>query len=242
MMKIYPAIDLLGGKAVRLLEGKKSETTVYSDAPWEVAAGFAAAGAGRIHVVDLDGAFEGTRQHREIIKRIVAAANVPIEVGGGVRDRAALDEVFASGAQLAVLGTAAVKSPAFVEAACRSFPGQIVVAVDARDGWVAVEGWVEASTVRADELAARAADWGAAGILYTDIARDGAKRGPNVEATAALHRAVGDRCEVIASGGVSSLDDLRALAAAEIPAVVIGRALYDGVFTVAQAIEVASRC
>jgi phosphoribosylformimino-5-aminoimidazole carboxamide ribotide isomerase len=171
------------------------------------------------------------------MSRIVAASPVPVQVGGGIRDRAAVEAVFAAGAAYAVLGTAAVKSPAMVEEVCRAFPGKIVVAVDARDGIVAVEGWVESGNVSAIELGKRAAGWGAAALLYTDVARDGVHAGPNVPATAALAREVD--IEVIASGGVSSLADIDALRDAGIPAVVVGRALYDRRFTLEAAIAAA---
>lgn len=239
-MKIYPAIDLLGGKAVRLHQGRRDSATVYRDQPWELVREFADAGAERIHVVDLDGAFSGSRAtHREVVARIVAESPVPIQVGGGIRDHAAIEAVFAAGARFAVLGTAAVKNPALAERACAEHPGGIVVAVDARDGVVAIEGWVEASEITAVELGRRAAGWGAAAILYTDVARDGTGDGPNLRATAELAAAVGAATPIIASGGVSSLDDLRALAEASIPAVVVGRALYDGRFTLAEAIAAA---
>jgi phosphoribosylformimino-5-aminoimidazole carboxamide ribotide isomerase len=238
-VKIFPAIDILEGKAVRLRKGKRDDVTVFADDPTELVAQFVDAGAERIHVVDLDGAFSGERTHASIIERIAAKAGVPIEVGGGIRDQAALDALFEIGAQYAVLGTAAVKSPEFVEAACKRFPGRIIVAVDAVAGMVAVEGWVEASDVSATELGGRAADWGAAALLYTDISRDGTGAGPNVAATAALARAVEGRADVIASGGVHSLDHIRALAAENIPAVVVGRALYDKQFTLREAIEAA---
>lgn len=236
-MRIYPAIDLYGGKVVRLHRGERERATVYGDDPAAVVRAFAEAGAERVHVVDLDGAFSGRRAHGDVVARMVAASSVPLQVGGGIRDRAALDAVFAAGAGLAVLGTAAVKDPEFAAAACAAYPGRIVIAVDARDGVVAVEGWVESAGVPALELGQRAAGWGAAGLLYTDVARDGTQSGPDVERTAALARAVG--IPVIASGGVSSLDDLRALAAAGVPAVVVGRALYEGSFTLAEALAAA---
>jgi phosphoribosylformimino-5-aminoimidazole carboxamide ribotide isomerase len=239
-MIVFPAIDLLGGKAVRLHQGRRDRATVYRDHPWELVREFADAGAERIHVVDLDGAFSGNREHREVVARIVAGSPVPIQVGGGIRDRDAIEAVFDAGARYAVLGTAAVKSPALVERACADHPGGIVIAVDARDGVVAVEGWVEAAEITAIELGRRASSWGAAALLYTDVARDGTGAGPNIAATAALAAEVGAATPVIASGGVSSLDDLRALAAAEIPAVVVGRALYDGSFTLAEAIRAAA--
>ena len=237
-MKIIPAIDILEGAAVRLHQGRRDRATVYSQKPWELAARFAAAGAERIHLVDLDGAFAGRRE-RGLIEKVIAASPVPVEVGGGIRDGAALAAAFESGAALAVLGTAAIKDPAFVEAACRAHPNRIVVAVDAKDGWVAVEGWTETSNVRAAELAERAAAWGAAAILYTDVARDGTHAGPNVAATAELWRAVGDRLSVIASGGVGALEHVRALAAEGIPYAVVGRALYDERFSLGDAIAAA---
>ncbi len=238
-MNVFPAIDLLAGKAVRLQQGRRDQATVFSDAPWELVADFVAQGASRIHVVDLDGAFSGSRVHTPIIERIVKACSVPVQVGGGLRDRRAVEAVFAAGARFAVLGTAAVKDPHLVETLCREFPDQIVVAVDASDGMVAVEGWVEASTVSAIELGQRAAAWGAGALLYTDVARDGTGAGPNVEATRALAAAVHGQTEVIASGGVATLDHLRALAIAAIPSVIVGRALYDRRFTLAEAIEAA---
>ncbi len=237
-MKVFPAIDLLGGKAVRLREGRRDQATVYRERPEELVAELAAAGVERLHVVDLDGAFDGARRHADVIARLCAASPVPVQVGGGIRDAAGARAVLAAGAAAVVLGTAAVKQPAMVEALCRELPGQIVIAVDAKDGLVAVEGWVETSTVTAIELGRRAAGWGAAALLYTDVARDGTGRGPNIAATAALAAAV--TIEVIASGGVHSLDDLRALAAAGVPAVIVGRALYDGRFTVAEAVAAAS--
>ena len=236
-MLVFPAIDLLGGKAVRLREGKREQVTVFSDNPVEFVVGLARPGVTRLHVVDLDGAFAGAPVQTELLAQIIAASPIPVEVGGGIRDRAALDAVFALGAQFVVLGTAAVRSPALVEAACRAYPGQIIIAVDARDGIVAVDGWTASGNVSAIELGQRASGWGAAALLYTDIARDGTHIGPNIEATAALAAAVS--CEVIASGGVGSLDDLARLRDARIPAVVVGRAIYDRHFTVDQAVATA---
>jgi len=232
-VKLFPAIDLLGGRAVRLEKGERDKATVFSEHPVELVAEMGV--ADRLHVVDLDGAFGEPRQ-AALIRTIVAACPVPVEVGGGIRDRATIDEVFALGVGLVVLGTAAVKSPALVEEVCRAYPGKIVVAVDARDGVVSIDGWTRSGDVTAIELGQRAAGWGAAALLYTDIARDGVHTGPNVEATAQLARAVG--IEVIASGGVSSLADLAALRDAGIPAVVVGRALYDKRFTVAEALTI----
>ena len=235
-MKLFPAIDLLGGRAVRLEEGKRDRATVFHDRPVELVAELAAGGADRLHVVDLDGAFGEPRQ-LALIAAIVAASPIPVEVGGGLRDRAAIDAILGLGAGFAVLGTAAVRDPALVEAACRAHPGRIIVAVDARDGVVAIDGWTASGGVTAAALTALAASWGAAAVLYPDVARDGLGGGPNVAATAALARAAA--IDVIASGGVGSLADLAALAAAGVPAVVVGRALYDRKFTVADAARVA---
>ncbi len=237
-MRVWPAIDLLLGRAVRLHEGRRDRATVFHERPWELPAAFAADGAEGVHVVDLDGAFAGAPVQHALVARVIAACGaMPVQVGGGIRDRAAVEALLAAGATRVVLGTAAVKSPALVEEYCRAHPGRVVVAVDARDGVVAVSGWTEASDVTAIELGRRAASWGAAALLYTDVARDGTGAGPNIIATAALAAAVA--IEVIASGGVSSLDDLRALHAAGIPAVVIGRALYDKTFTLADAVRAA---
>jgi len=236
-MKLYPAIDLLGGKAVRLEEGRRDRATVFHDDPPALVGELARDGADRLHVVDLDGAFAGSPQQVDLIRSIVAASPLPVEVGGGIRDRAALDRIIELGASFVVLGTAAVRSPALVEDACRAHPGRVIVAVDARDGIVAVDGWTTSGGVTAIELGKRAAGWGAAALLYTDVSRDGLHVGPNVEATAQLARAVS--CEVIASGGVGSLDDLARLRDAGIAAVIVGRALYDRRFTVEEAARVA---
>ena len=246
-MKLLPAIDLLGGRAVRLEAGDRARATVFHERPVELVAELAQDGADRLHVVDLDGAFGEPRQ-LGLVREIIAASPIPVEVGGGLRDLASIEAVLALGAAFVVLGTAAVRTPALVEQACRAHPGRVIVAVDARDGVVAVEGWTASGGVTALELGRRAAGWGAAALLYTDVARDGLSAGPNVAATAALAREVGGGggeddgeggCEVIASGGVASLADLAVLRDAGIPAVVVGRALYDRRFTVAEAARVA---
>jgi phosphoribosylformimino-5-aminoimidazole carboxamide ribotide isomerase len=233
-VKLFPAIDLLGGRAVRLEKGLRERATVFHERPVELVAELAV--ADRLHVVDLDGAFGEPRQ-AELIRDIVAASPVPVEIGGGIRDRPTVEAILALGAGFVVLGTAAVRLPALVEDVCRANPGRVIVAVDARDGIVSIDGWTKSGDVTAIELGQRAAGWGAHALLYTDIARDGVHAGPNVEATAKLSRAV--TCEVIASGGVSSLADLAQLRDAGIPAVVVGRALYDKRFTVAEALRVA---
>jgi phosphoribosylformimino-5-aminoimidazole carboxamide ribotide isomerase len=233
-MRIYAAIDLLGGRAVRLEEGRRDRATVYRDEPLQLVPELAP--AARLHVVDLDAAF-GESPQRALIAQIIKASPIPVEVGGGIRDRAAIDAVLGLGAAFAVLGTAAVRTPQLAEQACRAYPGKIVVAVDAKDGIVAVDGWTASGEVLAIELGRRAAGWGAAALLYTDISRDGMRTGPNVRATAELAHAVD--CEVIASGGVGSLQDLEILRDAGIASVVVGRALYDGSIRIEDAVRVA---
>jgi phosphoribosylformimino-5-aminoimidazole carboxamide ribotide isomerase len=235
-VKLLPAIDLLGGRAVRLEAGRRDRATVFHDRPVELVAELARGGADRLHVVDLDGAF-GEPSQRALVRELIAASPIPVEVGGGIRDAAAIADVLAAGAAFVVLGTAAVRDPALVEDACRMQPGRVIVAVDANAGVVAIDGWTASGGVTAIELGRRAAAWGAAALLYTDVARDGLRVGPNVELTCELQRAVG--CEVIASGGVGSLDDLVRLRDAGIAAVIVGRALYDRRFTIEQAAEVA---
>jgi phosphoribosylformimino-5-aminoimidazole carboxamide ribotide isomerase len=243
---VIPAIDLLDGRAVRLAEGDRSRSTIYSDEPWTLVGDFARAGAKRIHVVDLDGAFAGAPRQIPLIRRLLDAARefegVEIEVGGGIRDAAAVEQLIDAGVDKVVIGTLAVREPELVAGLCRRFPNAIVVAIDARDGMVAVEGWTETSTIPAAELACRAAQWGATALLYTDVSRDGLQVGPAVEATAALQAEV-DRVrsdhsvDVIASGGVGSLEHLDALARAGVRAVICGRAIYEHSFTLEEALH-----
>ena len=234
-MNVYPAMDLLGGRVVRLHKGRYDAVTVYSDDPSGVLDAFISAGAVRIHVVDLDGARDGAPTQAALIRTLLAAHSAKIQVGGGIRGMAQAEGYLAAGAERVVLGTAAVRDPGFVREACARFP--VVVAVDAVDGRVATEGWTQASDIAATDLARWAMELGARAVLYTDISRDGTGAGPNVGATAALARAV-PGLEVIASGGVGSLEHLRALAAErEITACVVGRALYDQRFTLRDAVE-----
>jgi phosphoribosylformimino-5-aminoimidazole carboxamide ribotide isomerase len=235
-VKILPAIDLLGGEAVRLREGDRDRATVYSKDPLELLARWAAGGAERVHVVDLDGAFAGEARQRDLVARLLAAAPVPVQVGGGLRDRETIEACLAAGATAAVVGTAAVERPEEIAALCRERPGRIVVAVDAHAGQVKTRGWRQGSELRAVELAERAADWGAAAVLYTDVAVDGTERGPDVARTAELVAAVGDRLEVIASGGVGTLEHIRALAGTGAAWAIVGRALYEERFTLEEAI------
>lgn len=239
-MILIPAIDLMGGRAVRLAQGERDRVTTYSDDPVGLAQGFARAGAGCIHVVDLDGAFEGNPTQREIIVNICLAAaehGVRVQTGGGIRDADTVQALIDAGVDRVVLGTLAIKEPATVEALCQEHTDRIVVAADARDGMVAVSGWTEKSEVSALQLARSAARWGAAAVLHTDVSRDGMQGGPAVDATAAIQKEVS--IPVYASGGVGSLEHIEACAHADISGVVLGRALYEGAFTVEEAL---SRC
>ena len=228
-MILFPAIDLKDGKAVRLVRGAMETATVFNDDPAAQARAFAEAGFAWLHLVDLNGAFEGKPVNGRAVEAVRAATEVPIQLGGGIRDMATIEAWLCAGITRVILGTAALKDPGLVRAACREFPGRVVVGIDARAGRVAVEGWAEASETQAVDLALRFEDAGVAAIVFTDIARDGALEGVNVAATRALAEAVS--IPVIASGGVASLDDIGALLKVEsagIEGAVIGRALYDG--------------
>ena len=225
-MILYPAIDLKGGRVVRLLRGDMDKATVFNDDPADQARKFAAAGASWIHVVDLDGAFAGKPKNARAVEAILKAVQAKIQLGGGIRDRASIKAWLDQGVERVVLGTAAVKNPELVKQACKEFPGRVALGIDARQGKVAVEGWAESSSISVLDLARKFEGAGAAAIIYTDIERDGALEGVNLEATAALARSV--KTPVIASGGISSLDDIAALKAKGIPGAILGRALYDG--------------
>ena len=237
-MILFPAIDLKGGKCVRLYKGDMAQATVFNDSPGDQAAQFVAAGARWIHVVDLDGAFAGKSVNAAAVRAILKNANVPVQLGGGIRDDAAIASWLEAGVTRVILGTIALKDPDFVKRACKTFPGKIVVGIDARGGHVAVQGWAETSDMLAVDLARKFEDSGVAAIVYTDIDRDGALQGPNVDATVAMAKAVS--IPVIASGGVSSLDDLAVLkrhAKDGIAGVISGRALYDGRIDLRAAID-----
>ena len=228
-MILFPAIDLKDGQAVRLLHGRMETATVFNEDPAAQARAFAGQGFSWLHLVDLNGAFEGRPVNAAAVEAILAAVDLPVQLGGGIRDLATIERWLTLGLRRVILGTVAVKDPALVREACRAFPGRIVLGIDARGGRVAVEGWAEVSEVTALDLARRFEDAGAAAIVYTDIERDGALKGVNFAATAALAEQVS--LPVIASGGVSTLDDIAALqqrAETGIEGVIIGRALYDG--------------
>jgi phosphoribosylformimino-5-aminoimidazole carboxamide ribotide isomerase len=227
---------------VRLLRGDMDRATVFNDDPGAQARAFAEAGFAWLHVVDLNGAFEGRPVNRAAVAAILAAVDVPVQLGGGIRDMATVAAWLEAGVRRVILGTAAVKTPNLVVEACRAFPGRIVVGIDARRGRVAVEGWAEASTLDARDLARRFEDAGVAALVYTDIERDGALEGLNVAETAALARAV--TIPVIASGGVASLDDIVAIMDVPEPGVagvIVGRALYDGRVDPARALALTRR-
>ena len=228
-MILFPAIDLKDGRCVRLKRGEMESATIFNDDPGAQACAFERAGFEWLHCVDLDGAFEGRSMNGDAIAAIRSAINLPIQLGGGIRDRKAIEAWLAAGITRLILGTAALRDPELVKHAARDYPGKIAVGIDARDGKVAVQGWAQASEIDVSELARRFEDAGVAAIIFTDIARDGMLGGVNVAATAALANSV--RIPIIASGGVSGTSDIDALMAApsrNILGVVIGRALYDG--------------
>ena len=241
-MIVFPAIDLKSGQVVRLAEGDMARATVYGDDPAAQALAFAEAGSQYLHVVDLDGSFAGRAENRAAVEAILTAFPGHVQLGGGIRTREAVEGWFDLGVSRIVMGTAALKDPEFVKDMARAFPGGIVVAVDARDGMVATEGWAEVSDVGIVDMARRFEDAGVAAVLFTDIGRDGLLTGCNIEATVDLARRTD--LPVIASGGVKGLDDIRMLAlhAGEgIEGVITGRALYDGRLDLAAAIAMAER-
>jgi phosphoribosylformimino-5-aminoimidazole carboxamide ribotide isomerase len=229
-LTLYPAIDLKDGQCVRLRRGVMDAATVYAADPAAQARAWERAGFTWLHVVDLNGAFAGRPVNADAVAAILAGVGVPVQLGGGIRDMAGIERWLRAGIRRVILGSAAVNTPELVYTACRAFPGSIAVAIDARDGFVATEGWAETSTVLAVDLAVRFEDAGVAAIIYTDIARDGMLTGPNLEQTVALARRV--RTPVIASGGIGELGDIAALrgvaARTSIAGAIVGRALYDG--------------
>jgi phosphoribosylformimino-5-aminoimidazole carboxamide ribotide isomerase len=236
---ILPAIDLRGGQCVRLRQGDYAQETVFGDDPAAMARRWVDQGATYLHLVDLDGARAGRPVNGAGVRAVIEAAGVPCQLGGGLRTEEHLSEVLAWGVQRIILGTRALQDPAWFEAVCRRFPERIVLGIDARAGRVAVQGWQEVSERSALDLARQCAAWPLAAIIYTDINRDGMLKGPNIEATADLAAAVG--VPVIASGGITTLDDVARLARAGLTACVIGRALYEGRLDLAAAIALARK-
>ena len=228
-MIFFPAIDLKAGQCVRLVHGDMNKATVFSDDPAAQAQTFADAGCTWLHMVDLDGAFAGKPANADAVTAVLQNVDIKVQLGGGIRDMRTIEGWLERGLERVILGTVAVRDPDLVRNACKAFPGRVALGIDARDGFVAVEGWAEATTLKTAELAKQFEDAGAAALIYTDIGRDGAMQGPNLEATLALADAVS--IPVILSGGVSSMEDLIAIMAADhskLEGVISGRAVYDG--------------
>jgi phosphoribosylformimino-5-aminoimidazole carboxamide ribotide isomerase len=241
-MLLIPAIDLKDGKCVRLRQGRMEDSTVFSDDPVAMAARWVEAGARRLHLVDLNGAFAGQPVNAQVIRRIVQTfPDLPIQVGGGIRDQQTVEAYLDAGVQFVIIGTKAVQEPGFINDLCAEYPGHIIVGLDAKDGRVAVDGWSKLSKHDVIDLARIFERYGVEAIVYTDISRDGMMQGVNVEATVRLAQAIS--IPVIASGGVSTLDDVRALCAVEkegIMGAIIGRALYDGAIDLVEAQQLAN--
>lgn len=229
-MLIIPAIDLKDGQCVRLRQGEMGDSTVYGNDPVEMAARWVAEGGRRLHLVDLNGAFEGKPVNGEAVRAIAKAyPDLPIQIGGGIRSMDTIEQYLDAGVNYVIIGTKAVKDPKFVAEACKAFPGSVIVGLDAKEGLVATDGWAEVSTLLATELAKRFEQDGVTSIVYTDISRDGMMQGVNIDATVAMAKASG--LPVIASGGVTNMDDIRALkavAGAGILGAITGRAIYEG--------------
>lgn len=239
-MIIYPAIDIRGGRCVRLTEGRFDAETVFADDPAEMALKWAALGAEYLHLVDLDGALAGESKNGAVVERILQNVKIPVQLGGGIRNLATIDKLLSLGVSRVILGSVAVKNPQLVEEACRKYPGHIAVGIDAKNGEAAIEGWGQGGGVAAVELAQKMAQYGVDKIIYTDISRDGMLSGVNVEATAALARACG--VPIIASGGVASLEDIRRVKSVEAGGVcgcIIGKAIYTGAVDLKAALALA---
>ena len=237
-MRIIPAVDIKEGRCVRLVQGKADQETVYSNDPLSMANHWDEEGAQTIHVVDLDGAFQGSPINSEIVKKIIYSSSVDIQVGGGIRTLEAIEKYVKAGAYRVILGTIAQKEPEFVEEACRRFPNKIIIGIDAQNGLVAVKGWVEVSEQKATDLAQKMKSFGIAGFIFTDISRDGMLQGPNLESIKEFAECA--QLPVIASGGVSRLEDIKKLAKLEsygVEGVIIGKALYDKTISFKEARE-----
>jgi phosphoribosylformimino-5-aminoimidazole carboxamide ribotide isomerase len=235
---LFPAIDLKNGEAVRLEQGDMARATVFNRDPAAQAKAFAAQGFEYLHIVDLDGAFAGKPMNAAAVERIIGAVDIPVQLGGGIRDRTTIDAWLAKGIARVIIGTAAVRNPDLVKDAARAYPGRVAVGLDARDGRVAVAGWAETSELTALEVAKRFEAAGVAAIVHTDVTRDGMLEGPNLDATVALAQAIS--VPVIASGGFASIEDIRALLmprAKKLAGAIIGRALYDGRIDAAAALQ-----
>ena len=237
-MIIIPAVDIKDGKCVRLLQGRMDDETVYSDDPDIMALKWASIGAQLIHVIDLNGAFAKSPQNMESIRKILQSVDVPIQLGGGIRNEKTVQTYLDMGVKRVIIGTGAIKKPEFVKKVCKTYPGQIVVGIDARNGKVAIDGWTQTTQIEAMELAKAFEDCGVAAINFTDIQRDGMQTGPNLDATRRLAEAVS--IPVVASGGVSSIEDIKNLLPLEtagVTGVIVGKALYSGKLDLKAALE-----
>lgn len=240
-MLIIPAVDIKGGRCVRLLQGREEAETVFSHDPSVMALKWEAEGAEILHVIDLDGAFRKTPQNIEAIQKIVDRVKVPVQLGGGIRDMDTIKMYLEMGVSRVILGTEALHNPDLIYEALRLFPGQIIVGIDARDGFVAIEGWTETTKVKSADLARRFEGYGLAAIIFTDIHRDGMQTGPNIKETELLAKSVS--IPIIASGGVSSIDDIKQLLplkSSGIIGVIVGRALYSGTLNLKESIQLAA--
>ena len=236
-MQIWPAIDLRGGKCVRLKQGDYQRETAYGDDPAEMARRWIDQGAECLHLVDLDGARDGSNANLPAVESILAAVTVPCELGGGIRDELTIERLLGIGVARLVVGTRALKEPDWFRAMCRKYPGQLALGTDAKNGLVATDGWLQTSTTPAIDLARQFASEPLAAIIYTDIAKDGMLQGPNLDAMAEMNAAVD--LDVIASGGVTSADDVRRLAEIGMAGCIIGRALYEGTLSLSEALAAA---
>lgn len=238
-MLVIPAIDLKEGNCVRLLQGRKDAVTVYSNDPANTAKRWAATGATLLHIVDLDGAFSGNQKNLDAIIKIRKSVKIMLQVGGGIRDSGNLLRLFSAGIDRVIIGTAAIEDPEFLTVSCNKYPGRILTGIDAKDGMVAIKGWEEVTAITAKELAKRLAMVGSAGIIYTDIKRDGMLSGPNLEATREMVERAG--IPVIASGGISSLEDITNLMKIKnLWGAITGKAIYSGAFDLREAIRLAA--
>ena len=236
-MIIIPAIDLKEGKCVRLLQGRMEDATVYSDNPEDTAKRWVAEGAELLHIVDLDGAFTGGMKNLSAIESIRKAIRIPVEVGGGIRDMERIDQLLSLGVNRIILGTVAVEKPELVKEACKKYPDKILVGIDAKNGFVATKGWVEVTQIKAKELALKMQGYGAAGVIYTDISRDGMLTGPNIETTREMAESL--NIPVIASGGISSIDDIKRLSKIKgLWGAITGKAIYSGALNLKEAIRI----
>jgi len=238
-MVIIPAVDIKGGKCVRLEQGLMHKETIFSDYPEEIALEWERRGAERLHIVDLDGAVYGKPFNKKGIKKILEAVSVPVELGGGIRDLDTIEEYIDLGIDQIIIGTTAYKNPHLVEVACKRYPGKIIVSIDAKDNYVSVEGWTESTSITAIDLAKRFEDMGIADFIYTDIQRDGMRSGPNIDGIRKFARSI--KVGVIAAGGVSSIKDIENLLTLQkdgVSGIIIGRALYDGSIILEEAIDI----